>query len=639
MSDQREPPNPEKTLLNETGRLPTEEFGELPPIERPPRRRVFLLVYHRDGVEMAPLLAGSSVVVGRQPPADVVIADKCLSSRHARFTLVAAEEVAVEDLNSTNGTRVGGRRVERATVKPGEEVILGSITASIHVVTSAEAPPLGLHGHEAFLAAVEAEIERARCFGRGLAVMMVHAARSGEGHLSRFSPRVQKLLRPVDRVGLYSAGTLEILLPEVDEKQALEIGRAITGRRDGEPRLVCGVASFPGAATSAEELIEVSRDAARLATVEQPVRAAASELSRTLSRGEDAPEKVDDDQLVIESPAMRAVGKMAMRLSQSAITVLLQGETGTGKEVIARLIHDGSPRRSKPLVCVNCGAIPATLVESTFFGQEKGSYSGAIDKKGVFEAADGGTVLLDEIGELPLAAQVALLRLLETKRLTRIGSTREIEIDVRVIAATHRDLEAMVEAGSFRADLLNRLNTFELGVPPLRARREEIGKLAARFLRKATEANGGDARAVRAIDPEAIALLERYTWPGNVRELRNVIERAVVIAEGETILPRDLPERVRGASPKGAAKNVAPDSGAPRPAAASKISTHEIGPPRHTGSLKARMESFEKETIVEALRESNDNQTAAARLLEVPLRTLQHKIQAHGIRRGGYGPA
>jgi transcriptional regulator with PAS, ATPase and Fis domain len=638
MSDQREPPNPDKPPLNETGKLPTEEFGELPPIERPPRRRVFLLVYHRDGVEMVPLLAGSSVIVGRQPPADVVIADKCLSSRHARFTLVAAEEVAVEDLNSTNGTRVGGRRIERATVRPGEEVILGSITASIHVVTSAETPPLGLYGHEAFLAAVEAEIARARCFGRGLAVMMVHAARPGEGHLSRFSPRVQKLLRPVDRVGLYSAGTLEILLPEIDEKQALEIGRTITERREGEPRLLCGVASFPGAATSGEELIEVSRDAARLATSAEPVRAAASELSRTLLRGEGAPTKVDDEQLVIESPAMRAVGKMAMRLAQSTITVLLQGETGTGKEVIARMIHEGSPRRTRPLICVNCGAIPATLVESTFFGQEKGSYSGAIDKKGVFEAADGGSVLLDEIGELPLAAQVALLRLLETKRLTRIGSTREIEVDVRVIAATHRDLEAMVEAGSFRADLLNRLNTFELGVPPLRARREEIAKLAARFLGKATEANGGDTKAVRSIDPEAIGLLERYDWPGNVRELRNVIERAVVIAEGEAILPRDLPERVRAASPKGASKNAAPDSSAPRPAGASKLSTHEIGLPRHTGSLKARMESFEKETIVEALRESNDNQTAAARLLEVPLRTLQHKIQVHGIRRGGYGP-
>jgi DNA-binding NtrC family response regulator len=649
--EERESSQGNKLLSNQTESLPTAELGAIAPIERAPKRRVLLLVYHRDGMETAPLLPGSSVVVGRQPPSDLVIADKALSSRHARFTLVAADEVTVEDLGSTNGTRVGGRRVERATVKPGEEVMLGSIAASVHVIASAEAPSLGLDGHDAFRAAVEAEIVRARCFGRTLSVMMVHADKPKEGHLARFCPRVRKLLRPVDRVGLYSADILEILLPELDEKQALELGRAIAGRQDGEPPLVCGVATFPGAASSGEELIEVSRGAARRATFEKPVQAAASEVERTLSRGEDARAAAPDDRLVIDSPAMRAVEKTATRLAQSTISVLLQGETGTGKEVVARFIHESGPRRNKPLICVNCGAIPATLVESTFFGQEKGSYSGAIDKRGVFEAASGGSVFLDEIGELALAAQVALLRVLETKRVTRVGSTREIEVDVRVIAATHRDLEAMVETGTFRADLLNRLNTFELGIPPLRERREEIAPLAARFLRKAVEANGREERMVRVIDPEAMALLDRYAWPGNVRELRNAIERAVVIAEGDTILAQDLPERIRAAKGPGRAfasegsvarqsgpiHSPVPEGGASYQPGPSRSRSPEASVPRPTGSLKVRIESFEKDTIIEALQEAHGNQTAAARLLEVPLRTLQHKIQAHGIRRGGYG--
>jgi len=213
--------------------------------------------------------------------------------------------------------------------------------------------------------------------------------------------------------------------------------------------------------------------------------------------------------------------------------------TGTGKEVLARLIHEGGPRRDKPLVAVNCGAIPAELLESTLFGHERGAFTGAgQQQKGLFEAADGGTIMLDEVGELPAAAQVALLRVLEEKRVRRVGATREIEVDVRVIAATHRDLEAMVEARSFRRDLFYRLNGVDVTLPPLRARREDIAPLAERFLKKAAKANG---REVRSIAPEAMVLLKEYGWPGNVRELRNAVERAVVIAEAARLL--DMPLR------------------------------------------------------------------------------------------------
>ena len=323
--------------------------------------------------------------------------------------------------------------------------------------------------------------------------------------------------------------------------------------------------------------------------------------------------EISNPNLVVESRTMRGVVSTAIRLARSAIPVLLHGETGTGKDVLARLIHDAGPRRDQPIVSVNCGSIPPTLVESTLFGCERGAFTGAGQQRGVFEAADGGTLFLDELGELPATAQAALLRVLETRRVTRLGSTKEIDVDVRIVAATHRDLEAMGAAGSFRTDLYFRLSAMVVDVPPLRARREEIAPLARRFLDLASRAHD---RPMRGIDAEAMALLERYSWPGNIRELRNAIERAVVVAEGDQVTARDLPPRVRA------------DCAGPGAASATSIPS--------AGSLKARLERFEAEAIVDALREAGWSQTETARRLDMPLRTLQHKIKAYGIKKLGY---
>jgi transcriptional regulator with PAS, ATPase and Fis domain len=590
-----------KSAPTSTTPLATHEIAELP-AGRASRARAYLLVAHRDSVRTIPLAAGTSVIVGREPPADVAVPDKSLSRRHARFTLVAAEEVAVEDLGSTNGTRIGNKRVERARLRPGEEALLGAIAVSLHVVSGEEARPFGLESHEAFSAALDAEVARARFFARPFAVLMVRALASSERAAS-WAPRAQKALRPIDRAALYGAEVMEILLPEATRDQALAIARAVVAPPGAGSALSCGVAFFP-AASSPEELIEASLEAMRRATAAQPVEAAANEAHRVLTA------RRDPDELVMESPAMREVARTVAKLATAVIPVLLHGETGTGKEVVTRLVHEGGPRRDKPLVAVNCGAIPAELVESTLFGHERGAFTGAgQQQRGLFEAADGGTILLDEIGELPAPAQAALLRVLEEKRVRRVGATREIEVDVRVVAATHRDLAAMVEAGTFRRDLYYRLAVMEVTLPPLRERRGDIAPLAARFLAKAAKAN---ARDVRAIAPEALALLARHAWPGNVRELRNVIERAVVVADGDTITPQDLPERMRGPG------DAAPKAAEPSPS---------------KGPLKTRLERFERDVILEALRETNGNQTEAARRLEVPLRTLQHKISAHGIKR------
>jgi transcriptional regulator with GAF, ATPase, and Fis domain len=305
--------------------------------------------------------------------------------------------------------------------------------------------------------------------------------------------------------------------------------------------------------------------------------------------------------------------------------VLLQGETGSGKEVVARAIHERSARRNQPLIFVNCGAIPSQLVESTLFGHEKGAFTGATSQsQGVFESAAGGTVLLDEIGELPAGAQAALLRVLETKRIVRVGSAREVAVDVRVVAATHRDLEAMCESGGFRLDLLYRLNAMTLVVPPLRARRQDVAALARRFLDHANEANG---RTIRGFEPEVVELLEAYPWPGNVRELKNAIERAVVVARDATISISDLPDRIRGAV----------DGRSARPTTA--IDSPARPEPAQTADAPFRdaVQRFETQLILDALKQTSGSQTAAARLLQMPLRTFIHKMNSYGIKKLGYG--
>jgi transcriptional regulator with GAF, ATPase, and Fis domain len=598
------------------------------------RHRPLLLVYHRDHVETVRLHEGAELVVGREPPADIAISDGSLSRRHARFTL-HGDTLTVEDLGSTNGTRVGRRRVTREVLKPGDEVTLGAVTIAVHVLPGADSPFLDLDGDDAFRTALDAELARCRFFGRSLALVTVRALDAREGHVRKWSPRVRGLLRPVDRIGLYSAHALQILLPEMALDAARALAEAVVRRADGEPRLGAGLAFFPGAAASADALLEQSRRAALAANADAPVKIAATEGAREIAAGPEG----EDEALIAKSPSFRAVVELAQRTARSAVPVLLLGETGAGKEVLARLIHEAGPRREKPMICVNCGAIPSQLVESTLFGHERGAFTGAVQQhRGVFEAADGGTVLLDEIGELPAAAQAALLRVLESKRLSRVGATKEIEVEARVIAATHRDIEAMASSGAFRADLYYRLSVMVLEVPPLRRRREDIPLLAARFLRQAAIANGCQ---VRAIAPEATSLLSRYPWPGNVRELRNVIERAVVIAEGDTITEGLLPERLRAAAgipaPAAAAPEALRQAEAPAPAPPRSA---EPAPAAEAdswkGGLRELLDRHERSLLIKALREAGGNQAEAAQRLDVPLRTLQHRLKAHGIRKSGY---
>ncbi len=562
--------------------------------------RPTLVFYHRDGAQVAQLDKGRALIVGRTAPSDVEIPDPGLSRQHARFTW-DDRGIWVEDLQSTNGTKKNGEPVTRATISAGDHIAIGPVMVAVHVIGGVASEELrGFDGLDRFNAALGEEITRARTFARPLALLMVRGDNAKDGHVSRWADRVRGRLRAVDRVGVYGPAAVLIALPEVAASADI-VQQLAASLEGGAPKLTCRVVSFPADGASADELIAALQAATRTGRTTSPPRPVA-------------------DAAVVINPAMKTVMATVERLAKSAISVLVHGETGTGKEVIARAIHEGGPRKKQPLRTINCAAIPGMLIESVLFGHEQGAFTGA-DKqaKGIFEQADGGTVFLDEVGELAAPAQAALLRVLETKKLTRVGGDREIAVDVRVIAATHRDLDAMVEAGRFRQDLLYRLNTMTLRLPPLRERVDEIRPLAEAFLEEARRHVGSD---VRAIEPAAMAALEGYAWPGNVRELRNVIERAVALAEGHAITLAELTEKVRAG---GRVTEPAEAEAAGDPL--------ELDAASGEGGYKEHVRRYEARLILQALHKHAGNQTDAARTLGLPLRTLVHKIKEYGIKK------
>jgi DNA-binding NtrC family response regulator len=320
------------------------------------------------------------------------------------------------------------------------------------------------------------------------------------------------------------------------------------------------------------------------------------------------------DGALVVSARMRELYETVERIANNAAPVLILGETGTGKELVARSIHTHGSRSPHPFRVVNCGAIPENLSESLLFGHEKGAFTGADRRsRGVFEQAQQGTVFLDEIGELPLETQVKLLRALETKKVCRVGGSEEIEVDVRVVAATHCDVEAMVEEGSFRQDLLYRLNTFVLRVPPLRERVEEIEPLCKLFM---TQSSRDYGRPVYRIVPEALQRIKEYGWPGNIRQLRNVVERGVLLCEGDVIRVEDLP------------RNVAEPPAEPPPPPPAPETDDE----RSDEPLKEQLLAYEKRVIAETIERTGGNQRAAARILRMPYRTMARKVKKYGLR-------
>jgi len=307
--------------------------------------------------------------------------------------------------------------------------------------------------------------------------------------------------------------------------------------------------------------------------------------------------------IVGESGSMLEVLSMVRRVAPSEATVLIRGESGTGKELIAKAIHFGSPRGRGPLVKVNCAALPEALLESELFGHEKGAFTGAVtSRQGRFELANGGTIFLDEIGDLPLHLQAKLLRVLQEREYEKVGSSRPVKVNVRILAASHRPLEALIKAGQLREDLYYRLNVVTILIPPLRERRSDLSLLIEHFVRRFAEKNG---RTIRGLTPEGRDILLRYDYPGNVRELENIIERAVVLTRDDVIASGDLPLTVQ--EPEIADRN--PET-----------------------NLTAAVEALERRMIRDALTRSDGVQTRAAELLGIGERALRYKLIKYGFR-------
>jgi DNA-binding NtrC family response regulator len=337
------------------------------------------------------------------------------------------------------------------------------------------------------------------------------------------------------------------------------------------------------------------------------------QLREELARSrEDARAQAAVENIVAHSPAMQEVVRLVRRIAESeASTILLLGDSGVGKGLIARALHFAGPRWEKPFMNITCTALPEALLESELFGHEKGSFTDAkAQKKGLFELADGGTIFLDEIGDLPQGMQGKLLRVLEEKAFRRVGGTRDIQVSVRIVAATNKDLAKEVEAGRFRADLYFRLRVIPIEIPPLRERAEDLMPLAESFVR---HFNRELRKNVQGFEPTAAELMRHYAWPGNVRELRNAIERAVLLTDGERLSPSDLPGEVR--SPKGASDA---GSGAVR---------------LPSGGLV--LEELEKELVVQALARVKGNRTRAAHLLGMNRDQIRYRIEKFGLPGAG----
>jgi DNA-binding NtrC family response regulator/pSer/pThr/pTyr-binding forkhead associated (FHA) protein len=564
--------------------LLTQDAGATSLGQVPDQDRAFLVI-HVDlpgaTSRVVELQDGVEISFGRSRGATIIVDHEKVSRMHARIRR-RGDVLEVEDLGSRNSTRINGERIEGVhRLTSGDEISIGPLLAVVNL-TSGLRRRLSVASADAGEARLTAEVDRAIRYHRPVTVALLKIGDDAG------VDAVARGLRAMDLLAEDGGDEYLAILPELGRNDGtLAVERLLADAHAAGATAKAGTALCPDDGTTTEELIGRAR--------------------RSLQGGRSAKpaetEPPPSDAIALD-PVMRRVFALVERIADTAITVLILGETGVGKEVITEAIHRRSSRRDRPLIKLNCAALPETLLESELFGHERGAFTGAERRKlGFFEAAGGGTLFLDEIGEIPLSLQAKLLRVLERKVITRVGGTAEVAVDTRLIAATHRDLEAEVRAGRFRQDLLFRIGGFTLAVPPLRDRPAEVLPLAEHFLRTAC---AEQSRPVPGLSADARDALSGYAWPGNVRELKNAIERALVLC-GDTISSADLPDKLRDA-------------------------TRRIRPVAPSADVREHLAEVERAAIVAALEADRGNQTRAAQRLGLSRRALIYKMEKYGLK-------
>jgi len=527
------------------------------PVEGGGAARAYLVVREGTSTQVIDVDEGADILFGRALEATVHVGDAKASREHARVQRRDGVLTLV-DLGSRNGTRVDDETVRGASRRLRSGAVIRIGACEIVVAETA--------GVSAAANRLEAEVARLVA-QHGRAAIVRLSVRAGD------RAALGPLVAGAALVEAQPDGDLACLY---EEPRAAE--EAVAAIRRALPHVAASIARAPEQGANATALWRRHSMVAAAPTVPAPPG------------------------VVVGDPAMVRVFELVRKVAVAPTTVLILGETGVGKEVIAEQIHRHSPRASGPFMRLNCGSLPETLLESELFGHEKGAFTGADRRKiGYVEAAEGGTLFLDEIGELALPMQTRLLRVLEDRKLMRVGAREELAVDIRVVAATNRNLEEEVKAGRFRGDLYFRLSAFVLRVPPLRERPGEIELLAALFARQLAKRMNV---APPTVSEAAMQVLRRHRWPGNVRELRNAIEHAVVLAEEGVIERAHLPESVR------------------EPAVAT---------PAPGGAMREQIAELERQSIVDALDAEGGNQTRAAKRLGISRRALLYKLEKYGL--------
>lgn len=581
--------------------------------------RSYVVCFDGNSSRIIDLSPANDLIIGRSPSAGVHLLDKLVSREHALLATVG-DQVYVRDLGSRHGTFVNSRRITRQQVlTSGDVVSLGSVNLVFHrdVPPTLRRPVLN---EGQLRTCLEEELERALRFQRQVSLVLVGFA--GEvPDRPRIIAALAGKLSLMDRTAFLPDGDLAVVLPESSDEDVNRIADDLCVTV--QPMVAAthvGIASYPRDGCTADALLSCAHQVLAQSLAGRSKRRRA--IHQTVTFGEHT--------VLIGDPVMQRVYHLLKRLAQSDLPVLISGETGTGKELAASAVHHWSSRSEGPLITVNCAALPETLAESEFFGHEKGAFTGArAARKGFFEAAHGGTLFLDELGELSLAIQAKLLRVLESGRVLRVGDVHERPVDVRIVAATNRDLQTEAEKGAFREDLYFRVGVAQVVLPPLRDRKRELSLLAAQLLENSCNRLG---RSPLTLALDALERLHAYAWPGNIRELRNAMDYAAATApvDETEVSAWHLPGKIQqiGETVIEDDQGTDTDETEPEPDEVRSLEFRPIGD---------ELRELERTRMLQALAASDWVQTKAAALIAMPLRTFVNKLKKYQLNKPGDG--